>query len=107
MVTLLLVSVGVLAYVVVGYPLLMQLIVAIRGPRLVRQSDITPWLSFVISAYNEADVIRQKLENTLGLDYPTERREIVVVSDGSDDGTDDIVREFESRGVRLARQSQR
>ena len=81
MVTLLLVSVGVLAYVVVGYPLLLRLVVAIRGPRLVRQSDMTPSLSFVISAYNEADVIRQKLENALGLDYPTDRREIVVISD--------------------------
>jgi cellulose synthase/poly-beta-1,6-N-acetylglucosamine synthase-like glycosyltransferase len=107
MLTLLLISVLVLAYVVVGYPLLLRLIVAVRGPRLVRQADITPSLSFVISAYNEADVIRAKLENTLSLDYPPHCREIVVVSDCSDDGTDAIVAEFAGRGVTLARQSER
>jgi cellulose synthase/poly-beta-1,6-N-acetylglucosamine synthase-like glycosyltransferase len=107
MVTPLVVSALVLAYVVIGYPLLLRLIVAIRGPRHVWQADITPTLSFVISAYNEADVIRAKLENTLGLDYPAGLREIVVISDCSDDGTDDIVREFAGRGVKLARQLER
>jgi len=108
MVALLLVSVAVLAYVVAGYPLLLRLIVAMRGPRVVRQADDhVPSLSFVISAYNEADVIRKKLENTLDLDYPSDRREIVVISDCSDDGTDEIVLTFASRGVRLARQAQR
>jgi len=107
MVPLLVASVLVLAYIVAGYPLLLRLLVAIRGPRRVRQAEITPPVSFVISAYNEADVIRAKLENALALDYPTDRREIVVVSDCSDDGTDDIVREFAARGVRLIRQEQR
>jgi cellulose synthase/poly-beta-1,6-N-acetylglucosamine synthase-like glycosyltransferase len=107
MVTVLLVSVLLLGYVVAGYPLLMRLLVAVRGARPVRQADITPALSFVISAYNEADVIREKLENALGLDYPADRREIVVISDCSDDGTDDIVREFSGRGVRLLRQDER
>ena len=100
-------SVFVLVYVVAGYPLLLRLLVAVRGPRQVRQADITPTVSFVISAYNEADVIRAKLENALALDYPADRREIVVISDCSDDGTDDIVREFAGRGVRLIRQSER
>jgi len=107
MLVLLLVSVLVLAYVVVGYPLLLRLIVAIRGPRHVTQADITPSLSLVISAYNEADVIRTKLENALSLDYPADCREIVVISDGSDDGTDAIVEEFAGRGVTLARQAER
>jgi len=107
MLTVLLVSVLLLGYVVVGYPLLLRVLVAVRGPRRVHQADITPALSFVISAYNEADVIREKLENALGLDYPADRREIVVISDCSDDGTDDIVREFSGRGVRLIRQDER
>ena len=104
---LLLVSVLVLAYVVVGYPLLLRLIVAVRGPRHVRQEDITPTVSFVISAYNEAAVIRAKLENALAIDYPPDRREIVVISDCSEDGTDGIVAEFAGRGVRLLRQTER
>ena len=105
--TLFLVSVLILAYVVVGYPVLLRLAVAVRGARRVRQHDITPTLSFVISAYNEADVIRAKLENTLAIDYPAHRREIVVISDCSDDGTDAIVAEFADRGVRLLRQPER
>ena len=107
MLTVLLIAVLVLAYVVAGYPLLLRLLVSLRGPRHVRQADITPALSFVISAYNEADVIRAKLRNALSLDYPADRREIVVISDCSDDGTDEIVREFAGQGVRLLRQEQR
>src|SRR5689334_9327776 len=107
MLPVLLVAVLVLGYVVVGYPLLLRLLVSVRGPRHVRQAPITPTLSFVISAYNEADVLRAKLQNTLSLDYPADRREIVVISDCSDDGTDDIVREFAAHGVRLARQDER
>ena len=105
--TLFLVSVLILAYVVVGYPVLLRLAVAVRGARRVHQQDITPTLSFVISAYNEADVIRAKLENTLAIDYPADRREIVVISDCSDDGTDALVAEFADRGVRLLRQPER
>ena len=61
----------------------------------------------LISAYNEAEVIRAKLENTLALDYPSDRLEIVVCSDASDDGTDAIVEEYRSRGVVLHRLPQR
>ena len=107
MLTVLLISVFVLAYVVAGYPLLLRLLVTLRGARHVRQGDITPTLSFVISAYNEADVIRAKLQNALSLDYPADRREVVVISDCSDDGTDEIVREFAGQGVRLVRQEER
>ena len=92
------VSLAVLVYVYVGYPLLLRLVVRVRGARRVRQADITPTVSFVISAYNEAAVIRAKLENALALDYPADRREIVVISDCSDDGTDEIVAEFAGRG---------
>jgi cellulose synthase/poly-beta-1,6-N-acetylglucosamine synthase-like glycosyltransferase len=64
-------------------------------------------VSFVISAYNEADVIRDKIANALALDYPASAREIVVISDCSNDGTDEIVREFAWRGVKLARMTER
>ena len=63
MVAVLLISVAVLIYVFVGYPTLLQLLVWIRGPRRVRSADSTPSLSLVISAYNEANVMRRKLEN--------------------------------------------
>src|SRR5690606_21020334 len=51
--------------------------------------------------------IRQLIENLLELDYPPERRQIVVVSDASTDGTDDIVREYADRGVELVRLPER
>ena len=58
-------------------------------------------MTVVISAYNEEKAIRRKLENTLALDYPADKLEVIVASDCSTDRTHDIVRELEPRGVRL------
>lgn len=60
-------------------------------------------MSLLIAAYNEEKVIRKKLENALSLNYPKEKLEIVVVSDGSTDKTDEIVQGYADRGVRLLR----
>lgn len=99
--------VGAIGYVLVGYPLLLRLIVLVRGPRPVAKADITPTVSLVISAFNEVEVIAAKLENALALDYPRDRLTIVVVSDASDDGTDEVVAGFADRGVVLRRQTAR
>ena len=107
MLFVLILSLALLAYVYVGYPAMLRGIVRLRGPRRVRQAAITPPLSLVISAYNEGAVIRRKLDNALSLSYPREALEVVVVSDASDDGTDAIVQEYSSRGVRLVRQPER
>lgn len=106
-VVLLLGCATVLAYVLVGYPLLLRLVVRVRGPRPIVKRDITPTVSLVISAYNEADVIAQKIENALALDYPPASLDIVVISDASDDGTDEIVRRYASQRVQLRRQGVR
>lgn len=98
---------SVLGYVLVGYPLLLRLVVHLRGPRLVAKRDITPPVSLVISAYNEGDVIAQKLDNALALDYPIDALQIVVVSDASDDETDDIVRRYANQRIELRRQATR
>lgn len=66
-----------------------------------------PRVSLVISAFNEADVIRQKLENAISLEYPKDRLEVLVISDASDDATDEIVREYSDRSVSLFRQEER
>ena len=107
MILLLSLSLGALAYVYIGYPLLLQLIVALRRPKLVRSAPVEPTVSFVISAFNEVAVIRRKIENTLALDYPKDRLQVVVISDRSDDGTDDVVREFAGCRVVLKQQEQR
>lgn len=83
-----------------GYPLSLYLISMLRR-REVRRAPITPRVTFIITAFNEEKRIRQKLENTLALTYPAELLQIVVASDGSTDGTNDIVREFAAQGVRL------
>jgi cellulose synthase/poly-beta-1,6-N-acetylglucosamine synthase-like glycosyltransferase len=63
--------------------------------------DITPATTIVLAAHNEAANIGAKLENVLSLDYPTEQLEVIVASDGCDDGTDEIVERFEDPRVRL------
>jgi peptidoglycan/xylan/chitin deacetylase (PgdA/CDA1 family) len=108
MATLATLSLAILVFIYLGYPLLLALIVRVRGPRPVRRGDRLPSVSLVISAYNEADVIRRKLDNSIQLAYPRDLLEIVVVSDASTDGTDEIAAEFSaSHGVVVARQHER
>jgi hypothetical protein len=95
-------GVALLAYAFLGYPILTGILAKVCRRR-VRKAPIEPEVTFIISAYNEEDVIEEKLHNTLELDYPREKFEIVVASDGSSDGTDDIVRRFEPDGVKLFR----
>jgi len=93
-------------YVYIGYPTLLWVITRFRH-RPVYQENITPSVTLIISAYNEAGVIRAKLQNTLSLDYPPEQFEFIVVSDASSDGTDAIVESFAGRGVKLVRMCER
>ena len=99
-------SMGTLAYVYAGYPLLVYLYSRL-SPETKRRSDIEPHVTVLITAFNEEAAIREKLESTLRIDYPAEKLEILVASDGSTDGTDAIVKEFEGRGVKLFRQEGR
>lgn len=99
-------SVAVIAYTYAGYPIMLRLLSSLFG-RPTRQADITPAVSIIIAAYNEEDAIAAKIENTLSLDYPVEKLQIIVTSDCSTDRTDDIVRSYASRGVLLHRQPDR
>lgn len=92
--------VGVVVYVYAGYPMLIWGLARLR-PNLVRRGDALPSVAFVIAAYNEEDAIAGKLENALAIDYPADRFEIVVVSDGSTDRTDEIVTSRFGDRVRL------
>lgn len=94
-------------YVYAGYPVLLWIISRFKRPHGAGSADHEPSVTLVISCYNEADVIASKLENSLQLDYPADKLDIMVVSDGSDDGTDDIVKGFADKGVRLIRQEGR
>ncbi len=96
-------SAGVVGYTYLGYPLGIHLLSRLR-PRKVRTGDIEPTVSVVLCAHNEEAQVGRKLENLLSLDYPAHKLQVVVVSDGSSDGTDDVVRGFVERGVVLERQ---
>jgi cellulose synthase/poly-beta-1,6-N-acetylglucosamine synthase-like glycosyltransferase len=95
-----------LLYAYAGYPLLVGLVSVFR-PRTRARGAFQPTVSVIITAYNEERDLAAKLENTLALDYPQELLEIIVASDCSSDRTDEITREFSSRGVQLYRQPQR
>jgi cellulose synthase/poly-beta-1,6-N-acetylglucosamine synthase-like glycosyltransferase len=96
-----------LIYIWLGYPLLL-LLLAKLFPRPHRWNDgYEPSVTLIISAYNEEKVIGAKLLNTLDLDYPQEKLSVVVVSDGSSDRTDEIVRTFTGRSVQLVRPPER
>jgi len=93
-------TLGVCVYIYFGYPALLWIVSRVR-PRPVRESDVTPYATFVIPAYNEERNIAAKVENTLTLDYPSDRIEALVVSNGSTDRTNEIVRGFNDPRVRL------
>ncbi|MGH7596311.1 MAG: glycosyltransferase family 2 protein [bacterium] len=95
-------------WVYAGYPALLLLLTRFsrrRPPSL--PASYEPAVTLIVSAYNEAKVIRLKIENSLALDYPRDRLEVIVISDCSDDETDAIVKEYENRGVRLIRMPER
>ena len=87
-------------YVYAGYPALLA-VLARLARRPPRKAPIEPAVSLLVAAYNEAGVIEQKIRNALALDYPADRLEIVIASDGSTDGTAEIAQEFAGRRVRV------
>lgn len=93
---------GLLAYVYAGYPLLLAAVsLFVRRPRA--EPGYQPRLSVLIAAYNEEAHIAAKLRQTLALDYPADRLEVVVVSDGSSDATAAEVEALGDPRVRLLR----
>lgn len=96
------VSFGMLAYIYLGYPLAARLLARFIG-RDVKRAEIRPSVTFVITAYNEQTAIRAKLDNVLGVEYPEGLLDVLVVSDASDDATDEIVRSCGLHRVRLLR----
>jgi len=101
---LLAVAVGFCLYPYFVYPVVLKLLRPRRGGLAWRgQLDEWPPISIALPVHNEATVVADTLKHILSLDYPAERRQILVVSDASTDGTDEIVSEFADRGVELLR----
>ncbi len=91
---------GLSIYTYLGYPLILWLAGRLK-PFRPHRAPILPRVSVIIPAFNEGKDIGRKLENTLSLDYPAEKLEILVGSDGSTDDTCAIAQGYAARGVRL------
>jgi cellulose synthase/poly-beta-1,6-N-acetylglucosamine synthase-like glycosyltransferase len=103
---ILIVSLALIVYTYAGYPALVYVLSRAFGRR-VKADEIAPKISVIIAAYNEEHDIARKIEETLALDYPCEKLEIIVASDCSTDRTDEIVKGFAGRGVILHRRPER
>jgi cellulose synthase/poly-beta-1,6-N-acetylglucosamine synthase-like glycosyltransferase len=93
--------VGSIVYIYAGYPALLALLARLR-PQPRPYESTTPSVTLIIAAYNEQDVIAQKIANSLALDYPPEHLQIIVAADGSDDQTPEIVRTYDDQRVELS-----
>jgi len=98
---------GLYAYVL--YPMILRIMGArfSRAKSPARSAIETPLVTIVVPAYNEAHQIRQTIAALLAQDYPADRRQILILSDASTDGTDGIVRDHETDGVELLRMPNR
>ena len=107
-VTLLALPFVLFGYAYIAYPAIMGIVARVRNQRL-PQGDPSEWpeLTIVLPVHNEERAIAGTLDSLLALDYPSERRHILVVSDASTDRTESIVERYSGRGVRLLRLSQR
>jgi cellulose synthase/poly-beta-1,6-N-acetylglucosamine synthase-like glycosyltransferase len=92
---------AVCVYIYFGYPALLWVVSRFRTRPVAEQADFAPTVTFIIPAYNEERNIAAKLENTLSLDYPADRMQVLVVSNGSVDRTDEIVRGYTDPRVQL------
>lgn len=98
-----------LLYTYIGYPLVLSLLGLRRsgvGGDPEPEAD-WPYISISVPMYNEENQARGLIESLLAIDYPADRRQILVISDASSDGTDDIARAFAEQGVELLRLPER
>lgn len=101
------ISLAIVVYIYLGYPIVLWILATTFPARQIKKGNIRPKVSLIISCYNEEEVLSEKLRNSLSLDYPRDLLEIIVVSDGSSDRTDEFALAYKSEGVKLIRQEGR
>lgn len=89
-------------YILVGYPLLLRYSRR-HGPAVRKDFAYRPTVTVLLAVYNGEDFIQRKLDVLFALDYPAELLDVIVVSDGSTDQTDEIVKGNADRRVQLLR----
>ena len=102
-------SFGIIFYTYFGYPLLLGLLSKKKDDREADSAGVKfePAVSLIIPVYNEERVIDEKIQNTLSLNYPKDKLEILIASDASTDRTKEIVQKYEKMGVKFLEQSER
>ena len=102
-------AIALVGYTYFGYPLVLRLLGSVSRKSIPTPTDDHDWphISFSVPAYNEEAQIEELIRSLLALDYPRDRMDILVVSDASDDRTDEIVNGYADQGVRLLRMSER
>ena len=88
-------------YILIGYPILLRVVRFKPAPAVRKDLRYSPTVTAIVAVYNGAAQIRAKLETLLALDYPQQLLKTIVVSDGSTDATESIVKEYADRGVQL------
>lgn len=94
-------SVFIILYAYVGYPFFIAVLATIYKKKHIYVESF-PSVTFIIPAYNEETYIARKLDNTLLIDYPREKLQILVVADGSTDRTPEIVKSYEEKDIELS-----
>jgi poly-beta-1,6-N-acetyl-D-glucosamine synthase len=104
------ISLLLIAYTYVGYPILLFFLVTIKkklSPKsdLYFNEDELPEITIIVACYNEGDIIKKKIENTLQLDYPIYKRNLCFVTDGSTDNSPEIIQQYPE--IKLFHQNER
>src|SRR5579872_805680 len=89
-------------YIVAGYPLVLRWMARHR-PRPLQRRPIEPSVSLIIAVYNGERFLEGKLQSVLALEYPADKLDIIVASDGSTDRTEEIAERFAAQRVSLLR----
>jgi glycosyltransferase involved in cell wall biosynthesis len=100
-------SISMIVYTYLGYPLSLMALSCIKSRAAEAGKDYLPPVTLVVTVFNEDRRIEKKIANTLDLNYPKDKLEIIFASDASTDGTDDIIRNYSGKGIKLARSPRR
>jgi len=94
---------GFLLYTYVGYPVVLYILAKTSGSAVKKSNRYRPLVTVIIPAHNEEAVIGAKVQNALESDYPAEKLDVIVVSDASTDGTEEVAAEAGGDRVRVLR----
>ena len=88
-----------IAYTYIGYPIILGILVFIKRrlryrPNIYYQNEELPEITLVVACFNEGDILQKKIENTLLLDYPIDKRKLYFVTDGSTDNSKEVIQQY-------------